>query len=150
MSEKVKNILAASQAIAIWIVALAIVIWLVVRPGDNLDKETINKLTNAVDTFSNATESMNNLAKAQQEFTLKLSNSVIFSQQQRDQGYGDLYKKYGINDEMGTNDLDSLYGYSVQQPAESNGGRDVRGNEDRTGKVGPSKNTGSGAKEQSH
>ncbi|QBZ70660.1 hypothetical protein pETSU_079 [Edwardsiella phage pEt-SU] len=150
MSEKIKNILVASQAIAIWVVAFAVVSWLVLKPSDNLDKETINKLTNAVDTFSAATESMNNLAKAQQEFTLRLSNSVMVSQQQREQGYGELYKKYGVSDEMGTNDLDSLYGFSVQQPTESVGGRDVRGNEDGAGKIGPSKNAGSGVKEQSH
>lgn len=150
MSERIKNILVASQAIAIWVVAFAIVSWLVLKPSDNLDKETINKLTNAVDTFSAATESMNNLAKAQQEFTMKLSNSVLISQQKRDQGYGDLYKKYGIDDEMESSNLDSLYGYSVQQPAESVSGRDVRGDEDGASKAGPSKNAGGSAKEQSH
>lgn len=150
MSEKIKNILVASQAIAIWVLAFAIVSWLVLKPSDNLDKETINKLTNAVDTFSAATESMNNLAKAQQEFTLKLSNSVLLSQQKRDQDYVDLYKKYGVGNEMGPNDLDSLYGYGLQQPTESIGGRDVRGDENGASKTGPGKNAGSSAKEQPH
>lgn len=143
MNEKIKNILVASQAIAIWVVAFAVVIWLVTKPSDSLNKETLTKLTNAVDTFSEATKSMSDLAKSQQEFTNKLSNSVILSQQQREQGYGDLYKKYGIDSEMGPNDLDSLYGYSVQQSTESNGGRDVRGDEDGASKTGAHKDPNS-------
>ena len=143
MSEKLRNILTASQAVAIWIVAFAVVTWLVTKPSDTINKETLNKLTNAVETFSSATESMNNLAKAQQEFTNRLSNSVMLAQQQRDSGYGELYKKYGINDEMGATDLDSLYGLGVQQPTEGDGGRNVRGNEDGTGKAGTGKDPGS-------
>lgn len=150
MSERVRNILMASQAIAIWIVAFAVVVWLCFKPSDSLNKETINKLTSAVEKFSVATESMNNLAKAQQEFTNKLSNTVLISQQQRDKGYGDLYKKYGLDDEMSYSSLDDLYGYGVQQSTESDGGRDVRGNEDGTSKAGVSKDSGSGAKGQSH
>lgn len=146
MNEKIRNILTASQAIAIWIVAFAVVAWLVTKPSDTINKETLNKLTNAVETFSTATESMNNLAKAQQEFTNRLSATVMLSQQQRDSGYGELYKKYGINDEMGTTNLDTLYGYSVQQPTEGDGGRDVRGDEDGASKAGTGKDPGSNPK----
>ncbi len=151
MSEKVRNILMASQAIAIWIVAFAVVVWICFKPNDNLNRETINKLTDAVDKFSVATESMTNLAKAQQEFTNKLNSSVILSQQQRNKGYDDVYKKYGIGDEMGYTSLDDLYGTNgVQFPTEGDGGRDVRRNEDGAGKAGTGEKPSSQPKGQPH
>lgn len=150
MNEKIKNILVASQAIAIWVVAFAVIFWLCFRPSDNLNKETLTKLTDAVDKFSVATGAMSELAKSQQEFTNRLSTAVLVSQQQRDKGYGDLYKKYGVDGEMGDLTLDDLYGVSVQQPAEGDSGRDVHRDENGTSKAGSGKNSNGVVKGQPH
>lgn len=135
MTDSLKNKLFLVNSIIGWVALFGLVLWLVFKPADTLNKETVDKLTVAVDNFSKASENMKDVANAQRGWSNALNKAVLLSEQNRNKGYGDLYAKYG-DDEASDTSLNDLYARQLHVTAESDGGRDVRRDEDGASKTG--------------
>lgn len=135
MTDQLKNKLFALQTLALWILVLLVVCWLIFKPDNSMSKETVDKLTVAVERISDASEKMTAVANAQREWAASLQASVDKKNATRDKEYEDLYEKYGYNPKAELNSLDSFYDLRLQRP-EDIGSGDVRGNENPAGPIG--------------
>lgn len=149
MNENWKNWAAGLQTIALWVLILLVAGWLFFKPDNTLNKDTVEKLSIAVDRISTASENMGKVAAEQREWSANLQKEMLTRQQKRDSDYEDLYGKYGYEENPNLT-LADIYARRVQQPAQDNGGRDVRRDENGTSKVGTGQNSASKSKEQPH
>lgn len=135
MNDSTKSKLFALQTVALWILVLTVCGWLIFKPDNNVSRDTIDKLTVAVDRISAASEKMTQTANAQREWAENLQKSVAFNADKRDHDYENLYEKYGYNGKTDAGTLSDLYNLKLQR-SENIGSGDLRGDEDRTGKAG--------------
>lgn len=148
MDEKWKVRIAGLQTIAMWLLLLLIAGWLFFKPDNTLNKDTIEKLSVAVDRISTASENMGKVAQEQREWAANLQKSTFENQQQRNKDYEDLYGKYGY-DQNSNLTIDDIYNRRMQQSAQDNGGRELRRDENGVGKTGPVQNPASQPQKQS-
>lgn len=134
MNDTLKNKLAALNTIALWILVLIIGGWLVFKQDSTVSKETIDKLTDAVDRISVTAENMTKTANAQREWTESLQKTTYANNIKRDGDYENLYEKYGYDPKGDDGNLSSLYNLRLQR-SEDIGSGDVRGSEDGTPKA---------------
>lgn len=135
MSDQLKTKLFALQTLALWILVLVVIGWLIFKPDNSVSKETIDKLTIAVENMSDSAEKMTRVANAQREWVAAMQASVDRKTAIRDKDYDNLYEKYGYNHKAELNNLDSFYDLRLQR-TENIGSANVRGNEDGTSKAG--------------
>ncbi|AEV89577.1 lambda Rz1-like protein [Pseudomonas phage OBP] len=142
MDDKWKVRIAGLQTIAMWLLLLLLAGWLFFKPDNTLNKDTVEKLSVAVDRISAASENIGKVAADQREWAANLQNATQQNQQKREADYEDLYGKYGY-DKNSNLTIADIYARRVQQPTEDNGGRDVRRDENRASKTGPVPNPAS-------
>lgn len=124
------------NTIALWVLVLGVVGWLCFKQDPKLNKETVDKLTTAIDKFSVASENLNRLAMAQREWADGLQKQIALSERLRNEDYKDLYGKYGYENNEGSDlTLNDLYTRQLQQTAKSNGSGQLRGNENGASKT---------------
>lgn len=135
MSDQLKTKLFALQTLALWILVLVVIGWLIFKPDNTVSKETIDKLTVAVESMSESAEKMTVVANAQREWVASMQASVDKKAAIRDKDYENLYEKYGYSPKAELNSLDSFYDLRLQR-TENIGSANVRGDEDRAGEAG--------------
>lgn len=135
MSDQLKNKLFALQTLALWVLVLLVVGWLIFKPDNSVSKDTIDKLTVAVERISDASEKMTAVANAQREWASDLRAAATANAIDRDKEYGSLYEKYGYDPEADTGTVHDFYNLQLQR-AKDIGSGNVRGDENGTGKVG--------------
>lgn len=125
------------NTIALWILVLIIGGWLIFKPDNTLNADTVKRLTVVVDKLSVASENMNKVANEQRNWYISLQQSALDSSRQRDGDYKDLYGKYGY-DESKNNpvSLDDIYSRKLRQQADDNGSGNIRPVENRDSKTG--------------
>lgn len=134
MNESFKNKLAALNTIALWILVLFIGGWLIFKQDSTVSKDTIDKLTTAVDRISVTAENMTKTANAQREWTENLQKSSYANNLKREGEYEDLYQKYGYDPKRDAGNLSELYDLRLQR-SEDIGSGNVRGSKDGASKT---------------
>lgn len=135
MIDITKDKLSALNTIALWLLAIAVIGWLCFKPDNNIGKETIEKLTVAVDKISQASENMNKVAIAQREWTTALQKQTLIDDDERESHYKDIYKNYDYGNEDTSINLNQLYANQLHESTEDNGSTNLRGIKDGTGKI---------------
>lgn len=147
MSEKLK----ALNTIGIWIIVLVAVGYLFLKPSNTISKDTVTQLTTVVDKLSIASDNMTKLANAQREWFDDLKNRATTGELDRNRNYGNMYEKYGYDDNPDANlSLDSFYGSRVQQQTNDLGRGHVRQVENGDSKAGSVQKPDSQPQRQSH
>ncbi|QGH71976.1 lambda Rz1-like protein [Klebsiella phage N1M2] len=145
MNDALKNKLAALNTIALWILVLFIGGWLIFKQDSTVSKDTIDKLTIAVDRISVTAENMTKTANAQREWTENLQKSTYANNLKREGDYENLYEKYGYDPKRDSGTLSDLYDLRLRR-SENIGSGDVRGSEDGTSKTNPVQKPASSSK----
>lgn len=128
--------IAALNAIGIWVLILVFGSWVLFRGEGNLTNETLAKLTASVDKFSEASENMNKVAIAQRESMNALFKLADNAARERDQNYGELYEKYGIDSKGNNINIDELYDFQLQLQSNSERGVNLHRDEDTASENG--------------
>lgn len=136
MEQSTKDRLTAVNNIAILIMLAIVIGWLIFKPDNGLSKDTVDKLTVAVDRVAVAADNMNKVAIKQQEWSTDLQRNMTLNGQKRDNDYDDLYGKYGYGEEGSTVSLNDIYHRRVLAETDHNGSRDLRTGQNGTGKAG--------------
>lgn len=135
MSDQMKNKLFALQTLALWVLVLFVVGWLVFKPDNSVSKDTIDKLTVAVERISVASEKMTAVANAQREWAADLRAAATENNINRDKEYADLYEKYGYDPQATTDNVHDFYNLQLQRTKDIGSG-DIRGDENPASKAG--------------
>lgn len=130
------NKLILIQSIGMWVVVLLIAGWLVLKPDNTLSKDTVDKLTYAVDGMATASKNLTEVANSQREWYTVLQKSANQTDQKRNQEFGDLYAKYDYSKDNNTVTLNDIYDRKLHEQAQAIGSKHLRGDKDGTGKAG--------------
>ena len=136
MEQSTKDKLTAVNNIAILMMLAIVIGWLIFKPDNGLSKDTVDKLTIAVDRVAVAADNMNKVAIKQQEWSTDLQRNMTLNGQKRDNDYDDLYGKYGYSDEGGNISLNDIYHRRVLAETDNHGSRDIRPSQNGVSQAG--------------
>lgn len=137
METSIGSKLKVLNTIALWLLVLGVVGWLCFKQDPKLNKETVDKLTVAIEKFSVASENINRMATQQREWADDLQKQIALGERNRNRDYEDLYSKYGYGEESGSATLSDIYSRQLQQTAQSNRSGQLRGDENGASKAKP-------------
>lgn len=124
------------NTIGIWLIVLILGGWLLFKPDNNLTKDTVEKLTSAVDKIAVASNNLNEVAKSQREWFAEMQRDTELSKSKREGDYNAVYNNYGYDSANNNLSLNDIYDRRLHEQAEGVRRSDVRGLEDTTGKTG--------------
>lgn len=135
--ENLGSKLNALNTIALWILVLIVGGWLIFKPDNTLNKDTVTRLADVVDKLGVASENMNKLANSQRDWYANIQQAAATGAVQRNNDYNDLYGKYGYENDEGTSlSLNDLYDHRLRTQTEHLGSGHVRGGENTDSKNG--------------
>lgn len=118
------------NTLGIWILVGVLVFGYFFREDPNkLNTATVNQLVNAVDNFAKVSDEIAKSAQSQREWAASLERQLVVNNQLLKRGYKDIYETYGYSETDSNSPLDDLYNDQLRLAAQSNGGRELRGNE---------------------
>ena len=136
MEQSTKDKLTAVNNIAILMMLAIVIGWLIFKPDNGLSKDTVDKLTVAVDRVAVAADNMNKVAIKQQEWSTDLQRNMTLNGQKRDNDYDDLYGKYGYSDEGGNISLNDIYHRRMLAETDDQRSRDIRPSQNGVSQAG--------------
>jgi hypothetical protein len=136
MMENSNGKLQLFQAFGVWILVLVVGGWLLFKPDTGLSKDTVTKLTTAVDGIATAADNISKIANSQREWYGNLQRTASLQDNKRDGDYNELYNKYEYGKDDTTLSLNDIYDRRMHEQAQNLGSQHVRGIENTTGKTG--------------
>ncbi|WNV45812.1 Rz1-like protein [Aeromonas phage AerS_266] len=102
---------------------------------NKLNQETVEKLVIAVDKFSEASVNLTKAANEQREWVQNLEQQIAKQNVLLEQGYRGIYEQFNYDKTDSTASLDDIYAKQLFQSTQSDGGRDLRRNENGASKA---------------
>lgn len=147
MSDKLR----ALNTIALWVITIMIAGYLIFKPDNTLNKDTVDKLGVMVDKLGVASENMTNLTNTQRDWFKSLQEQATKGDLERNNNYNGLYGKYGYADDQNSGlSLNDLYDHKLRTQDNDIGSGNVRPVQDGNRKTEPVQKPAGEPQRQSH
>jgi hypothetical protein len=125
------------QSVGIWAFVLIVGLYILLKPDHQISKDTVDKLTYAVDGLGKSAQAMTEVANNQRQWYAELQKDSRDNGIKRDDNYDGLYAKYDYSKDSTTVNLSDIYDSKLHQQAQAIGSKHLRGVEDSANKAGP-------------